>query len=142
MDAKIKAEWVRELEENKTPQCVGKLGTRDGACCVLGVLERQVVGEKKFIRERRYTSGSLSADTQNKAKVKCGAPELPLTEDEVIEVLKTAVKPDVYATNQVWSTAKESLINTAQELRPISIYALNDIGVPFPVLARLIEEHL
>lgn len=135
MKSDIKKQWVETLRSGKIPQAIGTFATQDengklhtdGPHCVLGVLARDM----GYDVTEYHKQGSLTIEMQNSAGIPCGSPDIVLTRD---------VRKKLEALRSVQVTNLLEYCDGRNE-NP-QLWQLNDAGVPFSVLADLIEDQL
>lgn len=153
MDAGIKKEWIEALRSGKYPQAQDRLRSSQGFCC-LGVLEDvmrpstgatwetntgnfDIVvprGDDGLGGEREDTS--LTRRCSTIADIP-GSGELGLGRVAHNSELKKFILDKLSTHGKVLSTAQLNMLDNASGLM-----GLNDAGVPFIVIADIIENYL
>ncbi len=135
MNLEVKAKWVEGLKSGKFPQAGGALKTEEGFCC-LGVL-CEVTGLGTWGEKEEYLYGGGIIRASHYVMGKSSKTEvLP---DPLFEAVGLDAKnPDVNIPDELMPQLK-AICGDALQTSVRTLSWLNDKGVPFPLMAQLIE---
>ncbi len=122
MNAKVKRLWTDALKSGEYAQGSKRLRDKEGHFCVLGVLCDLYVRHRQGCRW-------LPMEAKSGFRI-AGKRETPWCEDYLIEPVMQ------------WAGLGEHNPSVEFEGRKISLSTLNDQGMKFPVISKLIENQL